>query len=283
MKLDLKTFTIIEAGGTKTDVVVCSGDDVVYQNQFTGLNPQTFPQDYLIETIATIESEISRFEPTNVYYYGAGCSTDSSKLKISALFTLPIVVEHDLLATARGLLEKSSGIAIILGTGSNSCCYDGEHILANTPSLGYILGDEGGGVHLGKLLLRDYLHKKMPLELLEYMAQHYGDTSSSILEELYQHKNPNAFLAKFAKVLSENKELRYAQELIKHSFQSFIERYLMPYKTLEFEVSNEVWASGSIALVWEDLLRETLKEYSFNLKKVVKSPLEGLIEYHRNI
>ena len=279
----MKTFTIIEAGGTKTDVVVCSGDDVVYQNQFMGLNPQTFPQDYLVETISEIESEISRFEPTNVYYYGAGCSTDASKLKISALFTLPIVVEHDLLATARGLLQHQSGIAIILGTGSNSCVYDGENIVANTPSLGYILGDEGGGVHLGKLVLRDYLHKKMPSELLEYMDHHNGDTSRSILEELYQHKNPNAYLAKFAQVLSIKKELSYAKELVKQSFQSFIERYLLPYKNVKLVDSNDVWASGSIALVWEELLKDTLSQYGFTLMKVVKSPLEGLIEYHRNI
>ena len=273
---------IADSGSTKTHWSLIQNGSVV-SNVFTdGINP--FYQTDM-EIIALIESqlmpELKNNEVERVYFYGAGCSFPEKKLVVSRTLirffgNAIIEIQSDLLAASRSLFQNSKGIACILGTGSNSCYYDGNDIVENISPLGFILGDEGSGAVIGKLFLADCLKNQLPIELKEKFLQQYDLTPAIILENVYKKPFPNRFLAKFTPFLLEHLEEPSIFNLVFDSFDAFLVRNVMQYQLEDVEVGFV----GSIAHYFKDTLEIVASERGIVISEIIQNPMEGLIKYH---
>jgi len=184
----------------------------------------------------------------------------------------------DVIAAARALFRKNEGIACILGTGSNSCLWDGEKISFQIPPLGFWLGDEGSGGHLGKLLMLDYLHKEMPSDILEIFEQKHGVlTRGEILTKAYKEDKPNKYFASFSVFLSENRNNEYCINLIKNSFNQYLEKYLLKYPQLK---EQSIGFVGSIAYYYQDILAGVCGENGVTISKIIEKPMDELQKFH---
>lgn len=216
-----------------------------------------------------------------IRFYGAGCTPEkigTVKKALSQAFegtVEDIEVHSDLLGAARGLCGTSEGVACILGTGSNSCLYDGEKIVKNTPALGYILGDEGGGAVLGKMFLNALLKGRLDKTVADAFYEEYGMNQAAIIERVYRQPLANRFLASFSKFISEYRSNPTVNCIIKENFTNFLNNNVKPYncKRLNF--------TGSIAFHYAEILREVAEQNGYEIGKITQSPLEGLVEYHK--
>jgi glucosamine kinase len=217
-----------------------------------------------------------------VFYYGTGCANprNAKIVKNAIQLTFPgatIEVTHDLMGAARSLCRNEKGIANILGTGSNSCYYNGKKIIKNSPGLGYVLGDEGSGAYLGKKVLQYYFYEIFDEELKLKFDKKYNTTIVEILESIYKKPLPNRYLAGFAIFLSENRGHYMIENIIEDGLNDFFFNHLKRYK----ETSTlPVSFVGGIAYGFKDVLHELCKAYHFKLGKVIKNPMEGLIDFH---
>lgn len=217
-----------------------------------------------------------------IYYYGTGCANPdnarSVKKALKQVFPDAFIeVTHDLVAAARALCGDKKGIACILGTGSNSCYYNGKRIVKNSPGLGYVLGDEGSGAYLGKKVLQYYLYGTFDDELRGRFDVTYLTNTTEILENVYKKPLPNRYLAGFTKFLAENRNHYMIENIIEDGLNDFFFNHLCKY--------NETWNYpvnfvGSVAFGFRDVLRHLCNSYEFELGKVIKKPMSGLIEYH---
>ncbi len=273
---------IADSGSTKTQWCVLD-NSLVLKTIFTaGINPfyQT-EAEISIELEQYLYPELDGIAIEQVYFYGAGCSFPEKKaLVIGALKTFfddaIIEVESDLLGAARSLFNHDKGVACILGTGSNSCYYNGEHIVDNVSPLGFILGDEGSGAVLGKLLVADCLKNQLIPELKDKFMTQYELTPAVILENVYKKPFPNRFLAKFTPFLLENIEEASIFNLIFDSFDAFFVRNVMQY-TLE---DLQVGFVGSVAHYFSETLEIVAYERGIIISSIVQSPMDGLVEYY---
>ena len=188
-----------------------------------------------------------------------------------------VEVNTDMLAAARGLCGHEAGIACIMGTGSNSCYYDGKQIVTNVSPLGFILGDEGSGAVLGKLLVGDILKNQMTPELKEKFLKQFNLTPAEIIDRVYRKPFPNRFLASLSPFLSQNLGEPCVRALVHNSFKAFLKRNVMQYDNYK---DNKVHFIGSVAFYYKEILAETAKEMGIQLGTIIKSPMEGLIKYH---
>ena len=218
------------------------------------------------------------------YFYGAGCVADKIEMVIHAIaqsFTQSqIYVESDLLAAARGLLQHEAGIACILGTGSNSCFYDGKNIVSNVSPLGFILGDEGSGAVLGKKFIADCLKNQLPEELKNKFLTTFGLTANDIINHVYRNPFPNRYLAQFTPFLADNMAEPAIYNLIFDSFTDFFVRNVMQYPNFE---EYPVSFVGSIAYYFKDILEVVAFELGITLGEIKQSPLEGLVAFHSTL
>lgn len=182
----------------------------------------------------------------------------------------------DLLAAARSVCRRNAGIACIIGTGSNSCFYDGTEIISNVSPLGFILGDEGSGAVLGKLLVGDVLKNQLPVALREEFMQHYNLTTAEIIDRVYRKPFPNRFLAGFSPFLAKHIQLPQVRSIVEGSFRGFFKRNVMQY---DYQ-SHPVHLVGSVAFYYQDILKEIAAEYGVRLGTIVREPMDGLISYH---
>lgn len=217
-----------------------------------------------------------------IYYYGTGCSTEAKKnavkKAIQNIFKTPDVkVEHDLLAAAIALCGDKPGIACILGTGSNSCYYNGEEIIENVPSLAYMFGDHGSGFYIGKRLLQDYFDDKIPAKLKEFLSKKPEFEREYILEQVYKKPMPQRFVASYTKTVSAYLQEDYMREMVKDCFRDF---FVMQVEKYSNHKELPVSFVGSIAFHFKELLLETLAERDLQAGIFLKEPMEGLIEYH---
>ncbi len=217
-----------------------------------------------------------------IYFYGAGIvNADVAgviKDALAAFFPdAETKAQSDLLAAAHATLGKESGIACILGTGSNSCLYNGMKIVQHVPPLGFILGDEGSGAVLGKLLVGDFLKKTMPRELIQKFQEKYPVSYPEFLNGVYRQEKPNRFLAGFVPFLKENIEHEYCEKLVKSAFDLFITRNVAQYSGYE---NYPISFVGSVAHYFEDQLKTVLLHRDLTLGIIVKEPLNKLVEYH---
>ena len=274
---------IADCGSTKTDWVLCNGGNIIARARTQGLNPTHQESDEIYEILsAELPDEITSVTPDNIYFYGAGYAYDIANNRmrkaLEGIFaTKQIEINSDLLAAARALCKHEEGIACILGTGSNSCLFDGEKIVENTPSLGYILGDEGSGAHLGRQLLSDCLKHQLPQSLREKFFKQYNLDIATILEKTYHSSLPNRWLSGFTPFLSENKNVPEIKMMLKYCFTQFFQRNTMVYRRSWLPIH----IIGNVGLNFSDEIRETAESLGLSVGNIEASPMEGLIEYHK--
>lgn len=270
---------IAESGSTKTDWVLLGSEGVNKRQQTLGINPYHQNTSSIIEII----SSLNDFESIHqIFFYGAGCATDDKKqmIKDALLAIFPDAnceINSDVLAAARSVCGREKGIACIIGTGSNSCLYDGENIEHHVPPLGYILGDEGSGAVMGKKLIADILKGIAPNEIKSAFYQKYNMKYADMINNVYNEEAPSRFLAQFTVFLSENIHSPYISQLVKNSFSEFFDRNIKLY---DHHINLPIHFIGSIAFYFKNELKMIADETGLHLGKIIQSPLEGLIQYH---
>ena len=277
---------IADCGSTKIDWCLLNGKKKVAQIFTTGMNALLMTEEEMAECIMTeLMPNLQGYEVTEIYYYGAGIISDKIKnqvvnaLKRNMPNVTKIEVNSDLLAAARALCQREPGIACILGTGSNSCYYDGEKVVDNVSPLGYILGDEGSGAVLGKLLVGDVLKKQLPEHLCEKFLKEYNLDRTAIIERVYRKPAANRFLAQFAPFLEHNINEPSIKAIVVRSFTDFFVRNVASYPNYKKLPCNFV---GSIALLQKDVLTEVASSLGITIGNIIQAPMEGLIKYHSN-
>lgn len=275
---------IADCGSTKTDWVLCNGSNVVKRVKTQGLNPTIQSSDEILAVLTDeLVDNIDTTAPQKIFFYGAGCAYETAnnrmKKALEAVFTTKeIEIYSDLLASARALCGHEEGIACILGTGSNSCLYNGKEIVDNTPSMGYILGDEGSGAHLGRQLVSDCVKRQLPKEIREKFLQQYKFDLATILERVYHTPLPNRWLASFTPFIQENKKSPEVHTMLKNCFTQFFQRNVMVYRRSWLPIH----ISGGIGISFSEEIRETAESLGLSVGNIVESPMEGLIKFHSN-
>ena len=275
---------IAESSSTRTEWVAVDGTNVVEHAFTKGINP-FFQTRREISHCIRLELPEAFFKKRwdHVYFYGAGCTNIDKKRIIEASliaqFKTPVTVESDLLGAARGLLVNQEGIACILGTGSNSCVYDGTDIVRNITSGGFILGDEGSGSALGKLFLGDCLKNLAPRYLIDEFYEKYSMTPDMVMTAVYSSPFPNRSLSTFSFFLSEHLDDEYVESLVRSNFASFIERNILQYGNYR---DYQIAFVGSCACLYEPILRDVASQYDMSISKIVRGSMPGLIQYHNN-
>lgn len=265
---------IADSGSTKTKFAIIKAGVEAQFVLTDGINPFYQSTD---DIIATLSSQLLPSIPdtaavTLVEFYGAGCTAEKAPIVAEALKSLfktaDVIVDSDLLGAAKALCGDKPGIACILGTGSNSCLYDGEKIVQNVSPLGFILGDEGSGANLGKLLVADILKNQAPEDIRDKFFKKYGLTAADIIDRVYRKQFPNRFLASFAPFLSENIDNDYCRALVYNAFVSFIRRNLKHYPD-----GYAVSFTGSVAYYFKDILEQAVKDEGLQMGTISQSPL----------
>ena len=272
---------IAESGSTRTEWALVEDNHLVQRVFTEGLNPffQTRREISRSVRLGLPESFFKK-KLDQVYYYGAGCSSYEKKnilgASLVAQFKTPIQVESDLLAAARGLFKCEAGIACILGTGSNSCFYDGKIIVKNVKAAGYILGDEGSGAVLGKLFLADLLQGLAPKELANEFHEKFRISVNDVMESVYNLPFPNRFLGTIAYFLGDYMDNEYVYNLLTNNLRSFFNRNVCQYDYINYPIRFV----GSLAYAYPDILQEVAQEFGVEIDVIEETPMNGLIEFH---
>ena len=272
---------IAESGSTRTEWALVEDNHLVQRVFTEGLNPffQTRREISRSVRLGLPESFFKK-KLDQVYYYGAGCSSYEKKnvlgASLVAQFKTPIQVESDLLAAARGLFKCEAGIACILGTGSNSCFYDGKIIVKNVKAAGYILGDEGSGAVLGKLFLADLLKGLAPKELANEFHEKFRISVNDVMESVYNLPFPNRFLVTIAYFLGDYMDNEYVYNLLTNNLRSFFNRNVCQYDYINYPIRFV----GSLAYAYPDILQEVAQEFGVEIDVIEETPMNGLIEFH---
>lgn len=272
---------IAESSTTRTEWSLIDGGEVLEHAYTSGLNPFFMTRREISHSIRLeLPPEFFKRRWSHVFFYGAGCSgPEKNKIIESSLvaqFKTPVTVMSDLLGAARGLLVREPGLACILGTGSNSCLYDGNDIVKNVPALGFILGDEGSGAALGRVFLGDALKGLAPRELTEAFFDKYKVTRAEVLDAVLNNPAATRNLRAYSFFLSEHLDSSYVHDLIAHEFKRFFERNVAQYDYKSYPV-NFV---GPIATAYSEILLEVANDFGATVRKIVLSSMPGLVAYH---
>lgn len=274
---------IADSGATKTEWCLLKGNRK--QTIFTqGISPYFLDTDQITDLLEKeLKPVIKKIQVDEVYYYGTGCANPdnarSVKKALKKVLNAPKTeVTHDLMAAARSLCGKEKGIACILGTGSNSCYFDGKKIVKNSPGLGYVLGDEGSGAYLGKKVIQYYLYNTFDEELRARFDASFTTTATEILENVYKKPLPNRYLAGYARFLAENRGHYMIENILEDGINDFFFNHLCKY--------SEIWKvpvhfTGGVSFGFSDVIKELCNSYEFELGRVTQNPMTGLIEYHQ--
>ncbi|WP_042370649.1 hypothetical protein [Bacteroides neonati] len=272
---------IAESGSTRTEWALVEDDHLV-QSVFTeGLNPFFQSRREISRSVRLgLPEPFFKKKLEQVYFYGAGCSSNEKKnivgASLVAQFKTPIQVESDLLAAARGLFKCEPGIACILGTGSNSCFYDGKIIAKNIKAAGYILGDEGSGSVLGKLFLSDVLKGLAPKQISTDFYEKFRISPNDVMDSVYNHPFPNRFLATLSYFLADYLDNEYVYNLLTSNLRSFFVRNVCQYDYKNYPIRFV----GSLAYSYSDQLRDVAHEFGIEIDVIEETPMAGLIEFH---
>ncbi|MFM7153159.1 MAG: hypothetical protein ACKOZV_03400 [Bacteroidota bacterium] len=273
---------IADCGSTKCDwLLVHGGRDQQLENT-VGFSPFFHSADEIRAIVAEqLVPKLSADLVKEVYFYGTGVHDDYragivSEALSSVFKNARIEVEHDLLGAARSVCGRNAGIACILGTGSNSCYYDGKDILDNVPSLGWLLGDEGSGTHLGKALLRAWFYRELPADLNTAFNAVCPEGQDAVKDRVYE-KGANAFLASFTRFLGENISHPFVQGLVSASLGEFLDRHVLKYNGYQHVPIHFV---GSIAHHFRGVLEKCMEERKLKMGVVVRKPIYPLADYH---
>ena len=279
-----KYTLIADAGSTKTEWVLLENDRQMDDCFTSSINPYVTSLEEMVDSILSVPSKwFGSIGETQVYFYGAGCSSESNMDKVSEAFknsgfkTKQVFVSHDLVAAGRALLKRERGIACILGTGSSSALFKNGEIVDQIPPLGYVLGDEGAGVDFGKRLLTAVLKKEAPEEITGNFYSEFNLDVHAILERIHFDERPNKFLASFVPFVKSNIGNDFIEELVMDSFDTFIRHNILKY---EGYTEIKIGFVGSVAYHFKDHLLAALSKYDISDTKFLQSPMKGLIEFH---
>ena len=272
---------IAESGSTRTEWALVEDNHAIHRVFTEGLNPFFQTRREISRSVRLGLPEVFfKKKLEQVYYYGAGCTSYEKKnilgAALGAQFKTPIQVESDLLAAARGLFQCEAGIACILGTGSNSCFYNGKIVAKNVKAGGYILGDEGSGSVLGKLFLSDLLKGLAPKEVTNDFYEKFRINPNEVMESVYSRPFPNRFLGTVAYFLKDYIDNDYVYTLITDNLRSFFTRNVCQYDYLNYPVRFV----GSLAYSYGQILKDVAAEFGIELKVIEETPMNGLIEFH---
>jgi len=274
---------IADSGGSKIDWRFLKKDGTIGQAHSPGFNPYYQPLNHLTSIVE--EHLVPKIDEAvdKIFYYGTGVSSEKNVIVIKDAFAkywpkAHIEIGWDLLAAARALCGTERGIACILGTGSNSCLYDGEKIIDNVANLGWILADEASGTYIGKKFIFDYFRKEMPEKLAEQFHKRYPFSREEVLEKVYQGEKPGAFLASFSKFIFQHIDEPYCYKLIYNSFADFYQNNVMKYEDYK---NTKVHFVGSIAFYYSDILRQVANDKGITVKNILEGPIAGLTLYHQ--
>ena len=274
-------FLLADSGSTKTTWCMIDHDKNVKTCTTGGINPFQLGRDEILHLLET-EFTLPPASYSKIWFYGAGCAyTDSNQIVYDALSryfdTSEIEINSDLLAAARSLCGKYPGIACILGTGSNSCYYDGKEIVQNILSLGYVLGDEGSGNHLGRKLLSEILGKRLSPAISDIFFNTYPVTINEILDSVYRKPFPNRYLAQYARFVYDKMDYPEILSLASDCFRDFFGRKVMQYEAAKKYPVN---CTGSIAYHFSEIIKKIAGEFGLTIGNISQEPMEGLIKYH---
>ena len=276
-----ESIILVESGATKSDWRLIRRGNELKRFSGPGMNVSTMPPDrvesLLSETIPSLEAEGVR----GFYLYTAGVVTPAiserlKKLIVNYFPQADIEINDDLTGAARAALGRESGLVAILGTGSNCCFYDGVNVRRTVYSGGYVLGDEGSAATLGKLFLADFIKGLVPEPLAEAFAKEFDASYSGIVEGVYRSASPSAYLGSLAPFLLKHAAEPYAKELIESNFRAFIQRSLLRSGAAEYPVG----IVGGMGWAFRDILRPLLEESGIRISRFLRSPIDGLCEYH---
>lgn len=276
---------IADSGSTKTDWRLLSEGEVVSEFETEGVNPYFKSNEEIVKLLKhkVLPKIIDGSQILEIYFYGAGCSSKVKKEQLTndfkQVFANAVVnIKHDLLGATIASCGNKKGIVAILGTGSNSCLFDSENIVKEQNSLGYILGDEGAGSNIGKRVLIDFLYGQTPEYITNKMKQELNLSKETILDNVYKQPLPNKYLASFVKWISSYvKDEEYLQQLILNSFDAFFTTHIIKYDNYKNINLNVV---GSVGYYFKDFLNIIASNHDMKLGKVIKKPIDGLVEYH---
>jgi len=278
----MSRILIADSGFTKTDWRLIKPDASIAQARTAGINPYYQSLHEMEEVIQALYGQMPE-SMDKIYFYGTGCSSGTNRDKIAGLLqnyypNAIIDVNHDLLAAARSLCGAEAGIACIIGTGTNSCLYNGQKITANVPSLGWAIADEGGGTYLGKTLVTEYYRKEMPEHLRIIFKETFDLTKDAFLTHVYQEPMPGRFLSTFAKFIGEHIKDPYMHQLVASGFDKFITKNVMKYEGFD---RLPVHFTGSIAYHFGAILRASAQEKGIFVKHISEHPIAGLTLFHQ--
>lgn len=275
---------IADSGSTKTEWTAMDDltGEVVGHAYTKGLNPYFVTQDEIRDEIRTQLLPMLPVDGfTRIYFYGSGARDEKQPMirqAIGSLLVGEVTVMTDMLGAARALCGHEPGIVCILGTGANSCRYDGETIVANVPPLGYILGDEGSGAVLGKHFIADLLKGLLPESVVRDFEETYPEiTTATVLERVYKESQPSRFLASLAPFIRKHIDVPQVRSIVLECFRSFLRRNVMLYDGWEITPVHFV---GSIAHNFHAVLKEAAEAEGIHLGQILSAPMEGLIRYH---
>ncbi|GAB0156434.1 hypothetical protein CHRYSEOSP005_16990 [Chryseobacterium sp. Alg-005] len=275
---------IVDSGSTKTDWVILDDFKKVFlKTETIGFNPNFINKELIApeieknNSLASVKNSITR-----IFFYGSGCgiqkNCETIEEELSKVFgNASITVKEDLMAAAYAAYDGKPAIVCIMGTGSNSCYFDGNKLKIKLPSLGFLMGDEGSGSAIGKQLVRRYFMQKLPEDLHREFEETYQLTIDEALKNMYHTTRPNAFLANFNKFVVERKEHPYFQQMVFDEMMNFFDYQVLPY---EESKDAEINFIGSIAYYYENILRSAAEKLNLHVGHVVQKPIESLVNYH---
>lgn len=269
---------ICDCGSTKAEWVVLEGNNVSKRFITNGFNPTFTDNATMNDIVDGVKKSIDNQDVNEIFFYGSGCGSDANKLRIKMIFIkyFPKSISEiypDTLAACHALFGRNAGVACILGTGSNTCFYDGENITKSVASLGFMIGDEGSGCHIGKRIVHDYFLGLMPDNLRKKFDEKYHLDREAFLKKVYQGEQPSRYLAEFSKFASENIDNQYIKNVVVDCFEAFIASFRLS--------STNVAFVGSIAFAFQEILTQVLENHHIKCEKIIKSPMDGLIEYYK--
>ena len=277
----MASILIAESGSTKTDWCLIGATQKPKFVKTSGINPY-LQTSFEINALLSHELNLKKHKPEQVFFYGAGAGSTEKQKELKTILrsffgTRKVEVHSDMVAAARGLCGKEKGVVAILGTGSNSCFYDGKAIKSKTASLGYVAGDEGSGNHMGKRILRYYAYNTFDEDLRVAFEQLFGNDISAILNHIYKQPFPNRYLAGFVRLLVENRGHYMIENIIEDSLNEFFHHHILKYR--------EIWKhpisfTGSVAYEFRDVIAAICEQSELTLGTIERSPLKGLIRFH---
>jgi N-acetylglucosamine kinase-like BadF-type ATPase len=276
------SILIADSGSTKTEWVLVNKESKEFFKS-DGLNPYFRTHGQLSEAIKNgVKNSLKNARIDEIFFYGSGSGNESRKaiLQNAIRENFPeseIHIESDMLGAAIACFGKKEGVACIMGTGSNSCVYDGEKIVKSIPSLGFVFGDEGSGGYFGKRILNAYYYKTMPEDLRNALEETSDMSLESVLHKIYEEPQANRFVASFSKILGDYRDHPFIKNMVRKGFEAFADKQLGYF---EESKEKEIGFVGSIASVYQEILEEVLSERGMNLSIVVRKPLERLVDFH---